>query len=91
MSDLISTLATQTGIDPATIQKGLGAVLTFLKEHLGGEHFEKVQSAVPGAQGMMETYSAAAAQEGESPGLFEKVASLAGSLFAGRASTPTCS
>src|SRR5262245_34547729 len=83
MSDPTTTLATQTGIDPGTIQKGLGALLTFLKDHLSAEHFERVQSAVAGASEKMEAY--ATSQDSASPGLLGTVANLAGNLLGGKA------
>jgi len=82
MSDIINALVSQTGIETALAQKGLGAVLSFLKEHLGGDIFGKVQSAIPGSAGMVSSFESA---KGGSGGLIGTVAGLAGKLFGGGA------
>src|SRR5262245_10164341 len=81
MADLVTTLATQTGIDPETIHKSLGAVLKFLQEHLSSEAFAKVEGALPGAPEMTAAYDA----QKESGGLIGAVASLASHLLGGQA------
>ena len=40
MSDLANTLATETDISGEQAHKGLGALLSFLKERLGEENFQ---------------------------------------------------
>jgi len=82
MSDPTTEVATRTGIDPGTVQKGLGALLTFLKEHLGADIFARVESAVPGAPGMMQAYESG--QESGSHGILGSLASMAGSLLGGK-------
>ena len=49
MSDLVNELTSRTGISPELVQKGLGALLSFLKKELGEETFDKVQSSIPEA------------------------------------------
>jgi hypothetical protein len=83
MSDLANTLATQTGISDEQAHKGLGALLSFLKERLGDENFQKLEAAVPGAASMISNFEAA--QGTSHGGLFEMVTALAGKLFGGKA------
>ena len=47
MSDLVNELTSRTGISPELVQKGLGALLSFLKKELGEETFNKVESSIP--------------------------------------------
>jgi hypothetical protein len=44
MSDMLSTLAAQTGIDIASIEKMVGAVLKFLRSELAPETYAKVEA-----------------------------------------------
>jgi hypothetical protein len=83
MADLIAALSTQTGIDPETTQKGLGALLTFLKGQLGPEAFGKVESAVPGSEGLLSAFESGAGSSGQ--GLLGAVTGLAGKLLGGQA------
>jgi hypothetical protein len=81
MSDLANSLSSKTGIDPELVQKGLGSLLAFLKEHFGGDILNKVQAAIPNAH---ELLSAAESEKGSSGGGFlETISSLAGKLFGG--------
>jgi len=83
MADLITSLATQTGIDPGTVRKGLGALLSSLQGHLGPEAFGRVQAAVPDAPELIAAFESGKGATG--PGLFGKAAQLAGNLLGGRA------
>src|SRR4051794_7029669 len=82
MTDLVTILATKTGIDPGTIRKGLGALLQFVKGHLGPEAFSKVQATLPGAEEMTAAYES---EKGSGGGLFGALAGLAGNLMGGQA------
>ena len=82
MSDMITTLATRTGIDPETARKGLGAMLSFAKGQLPPDAFGKVQSAVPGSEEMISSFESSG--ESSSPGLLGTVAGLAGKLLGGQ-------
>src|SRR5262249_57145762 len=78
MADIVSELAGKAGVTPDQAKVGLGAVLSFLKGHLPEESYSKVQSAVPGADGMI----AAAADKGRAGGgLLSAVGDLAGKVF----------
>jgi hypothetical protein len=83
MSDLANQLATETGVTGEQAHKGLGALLSFLKEQLGDENFQKLEAAIPGAASMISSFEAA--QGTSQGGLFETVAALAGKLFGGKA------
>src|SRR5262249_14716159 len=65
MADIVNSLASRSGVSPDMAKRGLGAVLTFLKDKIPAEAFAKVANAVPDADGLM---AAAAAGEGESGG-----------------------
>jgi len=83
MSDMVTTLATQAGIDPETARKGLGALLSFAKGRLAPDTFGKVQSAVPGSGEMLSSFEASAESSGG--GLLGTVSSMAGNLLGGKA------
>ena len=83
MSDMITTLATQTGIDPETAKKGLGAMLSFAKGRLAPDAFGKVQSAVPGSGEMISSFESSEGSSGA--GLLGTVTGLAGNLLGGKA------
>ena len=53
MSDLVHELSTRTGISADLVQKGLGALLAFMKKELGAETFDKLQSSIPDAAGLL--------------------------------------
>ena len=59
MSEIVNQLAAQTGISSELIQKGLGALLSFLKKELGEETFTEVESSVPGAANHLKTFEEA--------------------------------
>ena len=83
MSDVANTLANETGVSSEQAHKGLGALLSFLRERLGDETFQKLEAAIPGAASMISSFEAA---HGTSQGgLLETVAALAGKVFGGKA------
>ena len=81
MADIISELASQSGISTDLAKKGLGAVLCFLKEKIPAENFSKVVNAIPGADNLMAT----ATEKGQeaSGGILGTVSGIAGKLFGG--------
>jgi Protein of unknown function VcgC/VcgE (DUF2780) len=88
MSDLVNQLTAHTGLSPELVQKGLGALLSFLKKQLGEETFEKLENSIPGASALKTDYESAPAPEEAAPsqgGLFEMVSGLAGKLLGGKA------
>jgi hypothetical protein len=85
MADLAHELSTRTGISSDLIQKGLGALLSFLKRELGEDTFNKVQSSVPGAAGLTSSYESGPPPSPSAGGLFAMVSDLAGKLLGGKA------
>ena len=81
MADIIEDLAGKSGISADLAKRGMGAVLSFVKEKVPAESFSKLTRAIPGADNMM-----AAADEGspeDSGGVLGAVTGLAGKLFGG--------
>jgi hypothetical protein len=78
----ISELANKSGVSPEQAQKGLGALLAFLKGHLPADIFAKLVAAVPHGDDLM----AAAQTDLETApagGVVGAVKALAGKLFGG--------
>jgi hypothetical protein len=83
MADIVDELATRTGLSTDMIHKGLGAILSFLKEHLNTDVFQKIQSSVPNASNLVTKYeSAPGSSDG---GVFGALTDLAGKLLGGKA------
>src|SRR5262245_5824989 len=68
MSDIVSDLATKSGLSPEQAQKGLGAVLAFVQQKLPKEDFAKVSEAVPNSDQIL---AAVGEQEKASGGIIE--------------------
>jgi hypothetical protein len=83
MADIITDLASKSGISPDVAQKGMGAVLEFLKSKLPADTFSKISAAVPGSDRMM---AAAQAVPEASGGILGAVTGAVGKLFGGGAS-----
>jgi len=79
MSDIVDALATQTGISPELAHKGLGALLSFLKEHLGEGIFGQIESSIPDASSAISKFESS--PEGSHGGLLETIFQLAGKLL----------
>lgn len=77
MPDILSALAAQTGIDEATLQRLLGAVLQFFHSQLKPETYDKLASAIPQADELVRAHE-------ERPGTLGSLASeLATKFFNG--------
>jgi hypothetical protein len=83
MADLITTVASQTGIEPEKVKMALGAVLTFLKSHLDPGIYEKLHSALPGAGEMVSSHQAVEATA--KPGLVGAITSAVSKVLGGEA------
>jgi hypothetical protein len=83
MPDIVNELATRTGISSDLVQRGLGALLSFLKAELGDDVFHKIQSHLPGASGLVSNVEAP--QGSSDGGLFGALSGLAGKIFGGKA------
>ena len=80
MADFISELASRSGISADQARKGVGVLLSYLKEHLPAEGFSKLASAVPDSDTMM---AAAPTGEEASSGVVGAITSAVGKLFGG--------
>jgi Protein of unknown function VcgC/VcgE (DUF2780) len=89
MSDLVNDLTTHTGISPELVQKGLGALLSFLKKELGDETFDKLQASIPDASRLTSQHESSPESAPSQGGLFEMVSGLAGKLLGGQAGAGT--
>jgi Protein of unknown function VcgC/VcgE (DUF2780) len=88
MSDLVNELTSRTGISPELVQKGLGALLSFLKKELGEDTFDKLSTSIPGASALTSNYESAPESPDGAPaqgGLFEMVSGLASKVLGGKA------
>ena len=76
MPDILSSLAANTGIDIASIEKMVAAVLKFLRSELAPETYAKVESTIPEADKIVEE-----APEERSGGLLDMASKLAGKFM----------
>ena len=49
MADIVSELASKSGVSTDLAKKGLGALLSFVKKSLPADSFSRFSSAFPGA------------------------------------------
>jgi hypothetical protein len=80
MADVVSELAAKAGVSPDMARKGLGAILTLLKDKLPTNLFAQVQEAVPNANSLM---TAGEAAQETSGGIVGAVSSAIGKLVGG--------
>jgi hypothetical protein len=69
MSDIVNELAEKSGISPEQAKKGLGAVLSYVKESIGEDQFSQIHAAVPNA----DEYMAAAGPSEQSRGILGSI------------------
>ncbi len=79
MDEILKSLAQHTGIDVATARTALGAVMTFLKEHLPEGVSGQLMSAVPESQGLVTSFD----QNKTGGGLLGMVTGMATKVFGG--------
>ena len=81
MADVITELASKSGISPDMAKKGLGTLLAALQHVLPAESFAKIEGAIPGAATML----ADARAQGEAPtgGILGAIKDMTGKLFGG--------
>jgi hypothetical protein len=84
MPDMLSTLAAHTGIDIASIEKMVAAVLKFLRTELAPETYAKVESTIPEAEKIVEE-----APEEQPGGLLDMASKLAGKFMGKGGETST--
>jgi Protein of unknown function VcgC/VcgE (DUF2780) len=84
MPDTMNALSTETGLSTDLVHKGLGAILSFLKQHLGEDVFERIQSAMPDASRSLERFESSPESQGGG-GLLGTLTGLAGRILGGNA------
>jgi hypothetical protein len=84
MSEIVNQLASHTGISPELVEKGLGALFSFLKKELGAETYTEVESSVPGAVNTLKTFEESPEPAHGSGGLLGMVGELAGKILGGK-------
>ena len=80
MQELIAKLTAELGIDEKQAEGGLGVLLKFAKDKLGGADFEKIKDAVPGAEALADAAPPEAGGDTSGGGLMGIVGSVAGAL-----------
>lgn len=87
MADIISDLATRTGISTEMARTGMGTILDFCKGKLSPDAYARVSTAVPDADGMIADSRQAAQQAPPPPasggGMFGGLTDAVGKLFGG--------
>src|SRR5512140_1480464 len=89
MNDFVSTLASKAGLDPGSVQSGMGAVLSTLHKFVPTETFSRFASAIPDSGSMLTEFQSSATSA--VPGTAGAISGIASALFGGSwemASTP---
>jgi hypothetical protein len=84
MSEAANALSTETGVSTDLVHKGLGAILSFLKQHLGEETFERIQAAIPDASSFLNRFESSP-EAAKGGGLLGTLADVAGKFLGGKA------
>jgi hypothetical protein len=84
MPDTTNDLSSETGLSTDLVQKGLGAIMSFLKQHLGDDLFGRIQSAMPDASKYVDHFESSPESQGGG-GLIGTLTGLAGKLLGGEA------
>lgn len=77
MSNIVQILASHTGLDPALIEKAVGAILNMLKSRLPAEMYSQIEAKVPESAKLVD----AAPQADSTGGILETAGKLAGKLL----------
>ena len=78
MTDLIQNLAKSAGVDTSMAQKGLGALLSSVKDNVPSDTFSKISSAVPESGNLLSMFQNAAKSSGSGGGMMEAAGNLLG-------------
>src|SRR5689334_711248 len=84
MSDTVNALSSETGLSTDLVHKGLGAVLDFLRQHLGQETFDRIQAAIPNSADFLKGFESSPDAAGGG-GLLGALAGLASKFLGGGA------
>lgn len=87
MSNELQALASQTGLNLEMVQKGIGALLAFLKEKLGDDAAGSLMEAIPNAGELLQGFQASGTQGAGSAagGVLGSLTEMAGKLLGGQA------
>jgi hypothetical protein len=84
MADTPNALSSELGLSSDLVHKGLGAILDFLRQHLGEEMFNRVQAAIPNAADFLQRFESAPDASGGG-GLLGALTGLASKFLGGGA------
>ena len=82
MTELITSLVSQLGIDKKKAENGLGALLNSVKENAPSDIFTDLSSAIPGSDNLLSGF--ANTKDNASGNLLGGVSKMAGSLLGGQ-------
>ena len=85
MSDSVNALSSATGLSTDLVHSGLGTILSFVRQHVGEETYQKIEQSIPGASDFLNRFESA--PEGKAPGtggLFGAVTDLAARFLGGK-------
>lgn len=85
MDELLKNLAAQTGLDASTAKNALGAIIAFVKQHLPSGTFGQVESSLPGANQLVDSFEANKVAPSGAGGILGSVTGVVGKLFGGGA------
>lgn len=85
MDEILKTLATHTGISVETATTALGAIVTFLKEHLPEQLSGKLMQSLPNAESLTTNFEKNKPPEPASGGLQGLFSGLVGKVLGGGA------
>lgn len=84
MSDTATALSSDTGLSADLVHRGLGAILDFLRQHLGEETFERIRAAIPNSADFLARFESAPESAGGG-GLLGALTGLASKFLGGGA------
>lgn len=88
MPDTANALASDTGLPDDLVQKGLGALLDFVRQRLGDDAFASVQAAIPGAGEFLRRFESSYESDG-TQGVLAVLTGLATKWIGGEAADLT--
>jgi len=90
MSESLKSLAASTGVEPDTVEKMLGGVLSFLKPRVDADTYAAIETKVPEARRVVSDFAEAEARgepseepAGSQGGLLGQITEMAGKVLGG--------